>query len=686
MVAASGTPVVGTQAAPRAATAGGLTISVAYAENVGNTAATAAAFPVPWAGAPNTIFIGNLNPNTNECGSVAPCYDAGGIRLDNPGPTPVTVTNVVVDVHSSLPGGKLYNNLWGSFTVPAGKSVILTENPPAHNPGFDNFDSSDSPHGNCTPVSIAPTVKLTIGGAATTLVDSTHVLDTHAIDAGACPNKRNESIQWRQIGAAGGDNASLTLAPGTATRFAGQQLTETATLLDGSGFGLPNANVNFSVVGGPNSGQTGSGVTDASGHAAFSYAGAAQGEDIVVASAGAVGSFQSNQARVMWTNDSPDSPPWNGADIGNPTPAGSQAFVANTGTWTVNGGGRDINGAGDQFHFVWQNLAPPGGITARVASQTNSNPAAKSGLMLRSSSDPGAPYYGAFVTPGSGITIQDRSAQGGATSTVTSTPGAAPAYLWVASSGGTYTTYTSADGYLWQAVPGSSVSLGLGSPLLAGLAVTSHDTAQLSTATFDAIALTTSPPAPTPPVPCPSPWTCSDIGNPAVAGSATVANGSTWTIQGAGGDIHGTADQFQFDYRALPGDGSISAHVLSQSNTSPWAKAGVMLRSSLDPGATNYTLLVTPGNGLQIQYRPTQGASTAKKTTAPGTVPAYLKVSRVGTTFSAYTSADGVTWTLVPNSTITIGGLSGPLLQGLSDTSHNGGSLCTVTMDAVHPT
>jgi hypothetical protein len=35
----------------------------------------------------------------------------------------------------------------------------------------------------------------------------------------------------------------------------------------------------------------------------------------------------------------------------------------------------------------------------------------------------------------------------------------------------------------------------------------------------------------------------------------------------------------------MPGDATISAKVTSQQNTDPWAKAGVMLRASTDPGA-----------------------------------------------------------------------------------------------------
>ena len=59
-----------------------------------------------------------------------------------------------------------------------------------------------------------------------------------------------------------------------------------------------------------------------------------------------------------------------------------------------------------------------------------------------------------------------------------------------------------------------------------------------------------------------------------------------------------------------------------------------------------------------------------------------LQVGRVGSTFTAYTSSDGVTWSAIPGSTVSLS-LSGPLLQGLAVTSHNPASLSTVTLDSI---
>src|SRR3981081_2890204 len=80
-------------------TAGGLTVWGSYAENIGPTKAPppGASFPSPWKGDPNIVFLGNVNPQSAECGGVAStCYDAGAIRLDNNSATDGTGSRTVV--------------------------------------------------------------------------------------------------------------------------------------------------------------------------------------------------------------------------------------------------------------------------------------------------------------------------------------------------------------------------------------------------------------------------------------------------------------------------------------------------------------------------------------------------------------------------------------------------------------
>jgi len=376
-------------------TVDGLVVKVGYAENKSGNAPAAGAFPTPWSGAASTTFLGNPIPGSQSgCGALQ-CWDAGAVMFRNQTSSPVTVSNVVVNVHGSITGGKIFNNLWGSFTVQPGQRVILTENPPATDPGYDNFDTSGYPSA-CPPhpITVAPTVKVTIGGKSTTLTDSTHVLDTGGIDPGTCSPSHNESIAWRRIG-----TGTIPFATGT---------------------------------------------------------------------------------RVAVTCPTP----WTCADIGGPIPPGSQSYNSKTGKWTINAGGADITGTADEFHFVSQTLPGNGSVIAHVLTQTNTSPGAKAGVMLRATTATGSPNYALLVSPGQGIKAQVRKTLNGDTQKLANPTGTVPAWLKITRTADTYTAYTSTNGTTWTLIPGSTITINLGTSMLAGLAVTSHNSGTLGTVTM----------------------------------------------------------------------------------------------------------------------------------------------------------------------------------------------------------
>ncbi len=364
---------------------------------------------------------------------------------------------------------------------------------------------------------------------------------------------------------------------------------------------------------------------------------------------------------------------WNCADVGYPSLTGNQYLIGST--WTVQGSGNDIWGTYDQFRYVWQSLTGDGIVSAHISAQSNTNAWAKAGVMLRLTTDPGSPYYAALVTPGNGIVVQYRTTQGGGALQSAGITGTAPAYLMVGHTGNTYTAYTSSDGNTWTPLAGSSVTMALSGPLMAGLAVSSHDGSQVGSTTFDSVNVSTT-------LSCPAGWSCGDIGNPVPAGNQAL-NSGVWTIQAGGADIFGTADQFHFVWQSLAADGSVSSHVASQTTSSSWAKAGVMLRQTTDPGSAYYAVFVSPSNGVVVQYRTVQGGTTKQITGFTGKAPTYLKVSRSGSTYSAYSSSDGVTWTPLTGSNASFT-MSGSILAGLVATSHNVKSLGTITYDNVN--
>ncbi|HET6931790.1 MAG TPA: hypothetical protein VFI45_15795, partial [Candidatus Acidoferrum sp.] len=120
-----------------------------------------------------------------------------------------------------------------------------------------------------------------------------------------------------------------------------------------------------------------------------------------------------------------------------------------------------------------------------------------------------------------------------------------------------------------------------------------------------------------PPGPLPSPWVDGDIGVTGQVGSAGYTNG-TFTVNGAGAQVYGTVDGFNFVYQPLTGDGSIVARVVSwQGTVQPFATAGVMIRNTLDPSAANAkTADWLNYKGIYFDVRPTASAGTNESATS----------------------------------------------------------------------
>ncbi len=175
-------------------------------------------------------------------------------------------------------------------------------------------------------------------------------------------------------------------------------------------------------------------------------------------------------------------------------------------------------------------------------------------------------------------------------------------------------------------------------------------------------------------------WTDADIGAPGLAGSATF-NGVTFTVKGGGADIWSTADHFNFASQSVTGDLTITARVASQQNTSVWAKAGVMIRQTTAANSAYVFVMITPSNGVNMQYRPTTGGTSVQLAQQLGhAAPYWVRLVRSGNTFTGFSSADGVTWTTVGTISMT---MTGSTNTGLAVTAHNNTALCTATFDNV---
>jgi PKD repeat protein len=179
----------------------------------------------------------------------------------------------------------------------------------------------------------------------------------------------------------------------------------------------------------------------------------------------------------------------------------------------------------------------------------------------------------------------------------------------------------------------------------------------------------------------PSPWQTQDVGSVGLAGSASHASG-VFTVTGAGSDVWGTADSFQFVYRTLSGDGQIVARVTGLQNTHHAAKAGVMIRESLNADAAHAMVNAIPNGGIEMLSRTTTGGNTAAlSTTQP--LPAWVRLARSGNTIVGSVSANGTSWSVVGSASVTMGANA---FVGLAVTSHDITLLNTASFDNVSVT
>jgi hypothetical protein len=178
-------------------------------------------------------------------------------------------------------------------------------------------------------------------------------------------------------------------------------------------------------------------------------------------------------------------------------------------------------------------------------------------------------------------------------------------------------------------------------------------------------------------------------GNPPSVGSFVEGPTGTYTMTGSGADIWAVngveADEFHYAFKTLSGTGSIVARVESVDNTNAWAKAGVMIRETLDPESAHAMMVVTPGSGVSFQRRPGRSATSVADTTADITAPYWVKIERdIAGNFSAYSSADGTSWQKL--------GASEPIQMGtnvsigLAVTSHDAAQTCQAVFTNVTTT
>jgi hypothetical protein len=181
--------------------------------------------------------------------------------------------------------------------------------------------------------------------------------------------------------------------------------------------------------------------------------------------------------------------PWQSLDVGSTGQAGDASFA--DGVFTVNGSGADIWDTADAFQYVYQPLDGDGEIVSRVTAIQMTDPYAKAGVMLRETTAAEAVHVVLDICPDGNVEFMTRLAPGDATTYIDGTTQEPPTWLKLVRVGSTVTGYISLDGSEWTTVGSTSVPMSWSA--LIGLAVTSHDTAQLNTSTFSSVTVTAAP-------------------------------------------------------------------------------------------------------------------------------------------------------------------------------------------------
>jgi regulation of enolase protein 1 (concanavalin A-like superfamily) len=174
-------------------------------------------------------------------------------------------------------------------------------------------------------------------------------------------------------------------------------------------------------------------------------------------------------------------------------------------------------------------------------------------------------------------------------------------------------------------------------------------------------------------------WNSLDIftvGGPGASGFAS----NTFTSIASGSQIDRDLDEFRFTYREMSGNGEIIARVASLEYSDVNSQAGVMFRQTLLPGAREIYVTTTPINGTLMAARSTFGGFANVFASNSFAAPTWVRLVRVGDTFTGYQSADGSTWNLMGEISVQ---MPPAIYVGLAVLSHNNSRLTKATFTNV---
>ncbi len=109
-----------------------------------------------------------------------------------------------------------------------------------------------------------------------------------------------------------------------------------------------------------------------------------------------------------------------------------------------------------------------------------------------------------------------------------------------------------------------------------------------------------------------------------------------------------------------------------------------MLRNTLASNSANVALFVTPGEGIDLQWRTTTGGSTSQTVVSSLTAPYWIRLVDSSNSFTAFYSSNDTTWTQIGSAhSVT---MNSDFFAGVALTSHDSGTSATATFNNVTST
>ncbi len=171
-------------------------------------------------------------------------------------------------------------------------------------------------------------------------------------------------------------------------------------------------------------------------------------------------------------------------------------------------------------------------------------------------------------------------------------------------------------------------------------------------------------------------WSTVAIGYDPVAQleAASTPPGGLMKVSGSGTDIWGDRDEFFYVYTPIRGNGSLSVKLHDFSAAHEWSKAGIMIRTSLEPDARNALIHISGQNGSVFQARLSDGAATVNSAGNDPSMPVggWMRLTRKGGEVIGELSSDGVAWSELGRYNLPMGQ---DALIGLAVTAHSPGNV-----------